>query len=463
MTTRRVLLTLLAALATAPVVRAQSPATPDLFLHSVPTGQPSGTTLPLSLADAVKRGLEQNLGVVLEQARVDASGGKRVRDLADLLPHVSAGVRESGQVVNLAAFGFTGFPGIPQVIGPFGVFDARLFLSTPLYDAVALGTMRESRELERAEAFTYRNVRELVILAVGNAYLEAVADSARVDSAKSEVATAEALAKLADDQRAAGVVAGIDVLRQQVQLESARARLITTQNTFEKQKLKLARAIGLPPGQGFELTDRPKYAAAAPIDLETAVAQAYASRDDLKSAEERVRAAEAARQAARGNAWPSVHVDADFGALGSSVSTTERTYVVAAGVRVPVFDGGTTRGKVEQADADLRARQAELEDLRATIRADVTEALLDLQAADATVHVTENARTLARQQLTQAEDRFRAGVTDTIELTEAQQANVIATERYISSVYAHTLAKAALARAVGQIEEQFLKLVGGQQ
>ncbi|MFI5179080.1 MAG: TolC family protein, partial [Vicinamibacterales bacterium] len=326
-----------------------------------------------------------------------------------------------------------------------------------------LGTLRESRELERAEGFTYRKVRELVILAVGSAYLEAVADSARVDSAKSEVATADALAKLADDQRTAGVVAGIDVLRQQVQLESARVRLITAENALEKQKLKLARAIGLPPSQVFELTDRPAYTPAAPIDLDTAVAQAYASRDDLKSAQERVLAAEAARQSARGGAWPSVSVDADVGALGSSASTTERTYMIAAGVRVPIFDGGTTRGKVQQADADLRARQAELDDLRASIRADVTAALLDLHAADAAVHVTDSARSLARQQLAQAEDRVRAGVTNTIELTEAQQAEVLATERYISSVYAHTLGKAALARALGQIEEQFLKLVGGSQ
>ncbi|MFI5177993.1 MAG: hypothetical protein ACHQO8_05505, partial [Vicinamibacterales bacterium] len=132
MTSQRIAFTLTAALAaTTGIARAQSPATPDLFLHSVPVGQPTGTTLPLSLADAVKRGLEQNLGVVLEQARVDSSGGRHLRDLADLLPHVSAGVRQSDQVVNLAAFGFTGFPGIPQVIGPFGVLDPRLFVNTP--------------------------------------------------------------------------------------------------------------------------------------------------------------------------------------------------------------------------------------------------------------------------------------------------------------------------------------------
>lgn len=452
---------LFAALAVAADVRAQSTASADSFMHSVPVGQATGDTLPLSLADAVRRGLEQNLGVLLAQTRIDSAAGRKLRELSDLLPHVTGGVRESEQVVNLAAFGFTGFAGLPQVIGPFGVFDARVYASAPIFDAAAHAELREARDAERAETAAYRNVRELVVLAVGNAYLEAVADRARVESVQAEVTTAEALAKLAEDQHNAGIVAGIDVLRQQVQLESTRARLITARNTLEKQKIKLARAIGLPPGQAFELTDRPRYAAAVPVELEAAVAEAYKFRDDLKGAEARVSAAEANRRAATAGYLPSLHVDGDVGALGSTVSSAERTYSIAAAVRVPIFEGGSTRARVQQSDADLRARKAELEDLRAGVRADVTAALLDLQAADASVRVADSARTLARQQLTQAEDRFRAGVTNTIELADAQQADAIATERYIESVYAHTVAKATLARAMGRIEEEFLKIAGG--
>ena len=465
MTGRRASLLVLAAatagLIVAASASAQTPISADSYAHSVPKGQATTDTLPLSLADAIRRGLDQNLGVLLSQTRIDSAASRRTRELSDLLPHVSGAVRDSEQVVNLAAFGFTGFPGIPQVIGPFGVFDARLYASAPIFDASAHAELREARESERAETAAYRNVRELVVLAVGNAYLEAVADRARVESVQAEVTTAEALAKLAEDQHNAGIVAGIDVLRQQVQLESTRARLITAQNVFEKQKLKLARAIGLPAGQQFELTDRPKYAAATPVPLDAAVAEAYKSRDDLKSAEARVSAAEASHKAATAGYLPSLHVDGDYGVLGSSVSSAERTYSIAAGVRVPIFDGNATRARVQQSDADLRARRAELDDLRAGIRADVEAALLDLQAADASVRVADSARTLARQQLTQAEDRFRAGVTNTIELADAQQADAIATERYIESVYAHTVAKATLARAMGRIEEEFLKLAGG--
>jgi len=461
MRTRHIALALSAWMMGAAAAAAQT--APDLYLHGVPSGTATSETIQLSLADAISRGLDHNLQIVLQQSRSSSSEGQRIKDLAALIPHLSAGVRDSDQIISLAAFGFTGFGGLPPVIGPFNVFDARLFVSTPLYDAVALGAYQESKALSTAETHADQNVRELVVLAVGSVYLEAVADEARVASAKSEVSTAEALAQLAEDQRAAGVVAGIDVLRQQVQLEGARARLIAAQNALEKAKLTLARAIGLPLDQPFALADHPTYAPAPPMTLDAALAAAYATREDLRSAESRVAAAAAARRSARGNILPSLHFDADFGAIGNSVSALDKTYTVAANVRVPIFDAGATRGKVEQADADLQARQSELEDLRAGIRQDVTMALLDLQATDASVQVARSERTLAQQQLAQAQDRVRAGVTNTIELAQAQEAEVIASERYIASVHAHLLAKAAMARALGQVQQRFLQLVGGQQ
>jgi outer membrane protein TolC len=440
---------------------AQSPAPPDVFLHGVPAGEPTSTPLALSLADAIHRGLDQNLGVILEQERLHATESARLSALADLLPHLSANVHQSDQKVNLAAFGFTGFPGIPQVIGPFGVFDARVALSTPLFDAAALGDLHESSALVEAEEHSNQFTRATVILVVGNLYLQAVANAARVDAATAQVTTAEALVQLAQDQQASGLVAGIDVLRQQVQLESARSQLISDQNALDKGKLVLARAIGLPAGQPYTLSDKMPYTPAPAMTIDQAVETATASRDDLKAAVARVAAARAARQAAVGSALPTVHLDADYGAIGSSVSTTTPTFTVAADVHVPIFQGGDTRAKVRTADAEPAQRQAELADLRAGVRYDVAAALLDVTSADAGVHVADSARTLAAQQLTQAQDRFRAGVASTIELVQAQDAVSTATERYIASVYAHNLAKAALARALGQVEQRFLQLVGG--
>lgn len=461
MTTQVAALMLVAVAASARPAAAQ--AGPDVFLRGVPAGHPSATVLPLSLTEAVHRGLDQNLGVVLEQERVRAAGSARLTDLSGLLPHVSAGVRESDTRANLAAFGFTGFPGIPQVIGPFPVFDARVFVSAPLFDAAALGDLRAGNALVRAEEHTYRQTRETVVLVVCRLYLDAVTDAARVASARSQVTSADALLRLAQDQKASGLVAGIDVVRQQVQLESARARLIGAENALGKAKLALARAIGVPAGQDVDLTDHVIYAPAPALTVEAALTQATATRDDVKSAEAKVDAARAVRQSALGTSRPSVHLDADIGALGSNASTTARTYSVAASVRVPIFNGGSERAKVQQADADLKQREAELADLRAGLQYDIAEALLDLTAADAGVQVAQNAEGLARQQLDQAQDRFRAGVASSLELVESEESVAKAAEQFITSLYNHAMAKAALARALGQVEARFPQIVGGRE
>ncbi len=451
---------LTAILGVARIAAAQTP--PDVFLHGVPAGESTGASIPLTLADAVRRGLANNLGAVLEAQRVRAAEGTRTRTLSDLLPHLSASVRQSDQVVNLAAFGFTGFPGIPQVIGPFGVFDARVAVEAPLFDPAALASYRSDSAALRAEQYTAANARDVVILVVANLYLQAVSGRARGDAARSQVATAETLYQLAQDQNAAGIVAGIDVLRQQVQLESARHRQILADNAYEKARLALARAIGLPLDQPFELTDQMAYAPAPPLTVDQAVAQAEARRADLKSAEARTDAARGARSAAAADRYPSLHVQADWGATGSRTGDTSSTYTLAASVRVPIFEGGATQGKVEQADAALRQREAELADLRAGIRYELTTALLDLNAADAAVSVARNAEDLARQQLQQAQDRFRAGIASTVELAQAQDALAAASETSINSVYSHNVAKAALARALGIVEERFAEFVGGE-
>jgi outer membrane protein TolC len=440
---------------------AQTPPS-DLFLHGVPAGEVTTTPVALSLSDAIKRGLDNNLGGLVGAQRVRAAEGARWRALGDLLPHAAANLRQSDQLVNVAAYGFTGFPGLPSLIGPYNVFDARVAVSTPLIDAAAFNNLRAETATLKAEQYTQKNTREWVVLTVGMLYLQAVADASRAEAAGVQLATAGVLAQLAEDQKSSGLVAGIDVLRQQVQLAAARQRLIAAENVADKDKLNLARAIGLPPAQAFDLTDRLPYVPAPAMTLEQATEQAWTQRDDLRSAEARADAARAARKAAMSDRLPTVHLDADYGALGSSVSAARSTYAMAATVHVPLFQGGITRGKVEQADAELRQREAELADLKAGIQYDVASALLDLKAADAAVDAARRGESLAREQVAQAQDRFQAGVASTIELVQAQDALAAASDRYIGSLYGHNMAKASLARALGSVEQHFSQFVGGQ-
>ena len=449
-----------AAVVTARPAAAQN-ATP-LTLRGVPQGTLSPMSVPLTLQDAVQRGLQQNLAAILEEQRLKGAESTRLEALSALLPHVGGSLRQSEQKISTASFGFQ-FPGVPTVIGPFDVFDARLTLSTPLFDARAIGGVRAGKALVRAGQASLRDVRETIVLAVGTLYLQVQADAARVESARAEVTTAETLVGLATDQKAAGIVAGIDVLRQQVQLQSARARLITAENVYEKRKLSLARAIGLPGGQTFTLASRTTFHAAPPLTLDQAVAEASAAREDVKAAQARVDAARYTRQAEAAARWPSLHLDADLGTVGRDTSALDRTYAIAALVRVPVFEGGETRARVQRAQAELRIREAELADLTGSIRYDVSAALLDVRAADAGVEVADSARTLSRQELDQAQDRFKAGVASTLELVQAQESVATATEQYIDSLYAHAVAKGTLTRALGQVESRFVALVGGEQ
>jgi outer membrane protein TolC len=132
-------------------------------------------------------------------------------------------------------------------------------------------------------------------------------------------------------------------------------------------------------------------------------------------------------------------------------------------VHMPLFQGGTVSGKIEQADADLRQREAELADLRAGVEFEISAALLDLKAADAAVEVARTGESLARQQLEQAEDRFRSGVASSIELVQAQEALAVASDQFIADVYGHNIAKASLARALGVAETSVADFVRGQQ
>jgi outer membrane protein TolC len=246
-----------------------------------------------------------------------------------------------------------------------------------------------------------------------------------------------------------------------VELKAREQQLIVAQNRLARARLSLARAIGLPLGQAFRLTDRITYSPPPPMTVEEALERAYASRSDWKSAQAEVRAAEDARKAARAEALPSVEVNADYGAIGPSLSGGLATYSYGATLRVPLFEGGKVKGKTISADAVLDARRSLMEDLRSRIDFDVRTALLDLGAAGDRVAVAQTALELAREQLTQAKDRFEAGVANNVDVVQAQQALAGATESYISSVYDHNVAKAATARALGVAEAMYQEFVRG--
>jgi outer membrane protein TolC len=431
------------------------------FLGGVPSGTATPQPLALSITEAIARALQHNLGLLISDEGVTHAKGARLDALSALLPNVNGRLTETRQKINLEAFGFPLPAGFPSVVGPFNVFDARVYLSQTVLDFHALNDTRaENHNLAAAQA-TYKSARDTVVLVAANAYLQALASAARAETARAQMQTADALYRQTVDMRQSGLVAGIDLLRAEVQLGTERQRVTAAENDVEKSKLQLARLMGLPIGQEFTLSDELPYVPVPEMTLDQALDRAYGARPDFQAALERVAAAESARRAIVGEALPSIRVTADYGEIGLTVGTATGTFSIVGALNVPIFQGGRTQARLLEADADLRNRKSELEDLKGGIYYEVRNAFLDLKSTGDQLDVATRGRELASQQLTQARDRFAAGVGDNIEVIQAQQAVALANEQYIGSLYGYNVAKALLARGLGVAEEAIRQYLGG--
>ncbi len=422
---------------------------------SVPEAKPTPGVLPLTFSDAIERALRQNLAGLLSEYNTIEARGQKWQQLSDLLPNVNGDVQETRQKLSTEAEGFTAklLPGIPPIIGPYSYFDVRASATQRVFDWKAIQKYRSSVIGESVARFNLKDARDLVVFATGNAYLQAIAGAARVETAQAQVETAHALYEKAIAQQHAGVAPAIDTLRAQVEYQMRQQQLIAATNDFAKQKISLARVIGLASGQEFELADKAPYEAFPIPDLETSLQRAYSLRSDYKAARDRLVAAQLERSAATAGYFPTLDMAVNFGEIGAAPGDVLPTYAVVGTLNIPIFQGGRVHGDVLKAEASLRQAQAQLADVRAQIDQDIRNALLDLKSSADQVEVAQSSVNLAEQALTQSRDRFSAGVTDNLEVVQAQEALAAAHESLISSLYLHNLAKVSFARALGRAEE----------
>ena len=438
------------------------------YQNSASAGPPSDQPLSLSLDQALKMGLRYNLGAITAESSSERAKGQDIVARSVLYPNFSGGARESVEQIDLASFGFKfKFPpnlgiNIPNIVGPFNYFDLRGYLTQRVADVNAVRRYQSARDEQRAAELSAADSREIVVYVVTAAYLQVLAESARVDSAKVQVESAQAIFQQASDRFAAGLSAKIDMTRSQVELQTQQQRLTAEQADYGKQKIGLARLIGLSPGQSFMLADKIPYAPLDSISLEQALSLAAQNRSDLKAAEAQVHAAEFARKAAVAEHYPTLGIVADYGVIGINPANSHGTFDVSAQLLFPIWAGGRTHGDIVEAEATLKQRRAEYESTRSRVEADVRNAYLDLDAAVEQVRVAQSRRELARDELTQSTDRFASGVADTVEVTQAQEVVASAESDYIADLNAHNLAKASVARAIGQGEKIMRDLLRSQ-
>ena len=442
-----------------PGAGASGQSAPPNFQGSVTEGVAGTQILDLTLDDAIQRGLRNNLGIILSGTQTASARGERLSQLQNLLPSVNAHIQESVMQTDLAAEGLR-FPGFPTIVGPFGFTDIRASLAWSLADVNSLHQYLASRHNFRAAQLSAEDARQLVILTVGNAYLLVVADETQVSSVQAQVATAKVSLDQAIDSHDAGTAPLLDELRARVDFQSLEQQLISAQNSLEKDRLALARTIGLPLDQKFNLVDKEPYRAFDQIDLNQALNQAHLNRKDLQAMMEQTKAAEEMRKAATADRYPVLSANADYGDIGVNVSHSHGTVDATGVVSVPVFKEYGLRGEAEQAQARLDSAKDQLSDASAQVDADVRDALLDIQSAQRQVEVARSSVELANEALSEAQQRYAAGVSDNLPVSQAEQSLAQANLQYVSSLYRHNVAKLSLARALGAADN-YKSYLGG--
>jgi outer membrane protein TolC len=429
-------------------------------------GLPAGP-VALTLGDAIKRGLETNLGAIAAGNSAAAARAQSLQAHAALLPYISVSASDTVAQTNLAAFGFVFNlpPGlnfsIPSVVGPYNYSQAQVALTESIYDPVARRNWNAAKELERASNLSVKDARELVVIAVAGAYLQTTATAARIESQRAQVANAQAVYDQARIRKEAGTNARIDVMRTLVELQTQKQRLNSLASDLRKQKLALARVVGLPLDRELTLTE-PLTPDTIPIpEPAGAVEQALKQRSDLAAAKAQVRAAERAVSAAHAERLPSVTFNGDYGVLGANPVETHGVFTATGSVTVPVWTGNRVKADVEQADVALRQRQAELADQQGRVEQEVRSALIELETATGQLQLAATNRDYAAETLREARDRFNLGVTTTVEVVQAQEQVAGAEADYISSLFSLDLARLNLSRAAGQAEMSLPDLLKG--
>jgi outer membrane protein TolC len=413
------------------------------------------------LIEAVQLALRSNLGLIDTEQANASSRAARVRELSALLPHLNANASQHYSLISSTTATGGLKVGLPSLIGPYSYQSLDLELSQDVADANALYRLRSASQESAASAMSNLDSRNIVVLAAASAYIAIASSQSRVRADQAELVSAKALETLMYDRVEHGISPKIDLIRAKVAERTAEQRLDMAQIQLQKDKLALTRIIGLPIEQQFDLTTPLSYHDAPAFDLQTMLDAAQANRYDLKAAATMEAASVSAIKAAGARRLPTLSVGASYGGGGITPSHLYNTFDVGGSIRVPLFTGGEIAADVSAAKATQVRRHAEYRDLEARVQYDVRSAFLDLQGAERSVSVAGQNLDLAKEGLKEARDRFDVGLSNALEVIEAQRAIAEAEDNYISSIYAHNLAKLMLIRSTGTAEKDLQSYVGG--
>jgi outer membrane protein TolC len=432
-----------------------------LFAGSIGASAQQTPPIRLTLQDAIQKGLQANLGVLVAGTRVDEAEGTRMRRLsAALLPRVNAQTYANMQNHDLRAEGlsFTGIP-IPSVVGPLSNYDFRIYAQQNVVDLASYRGLKASERALDASKMDDRDARDLIVRSIAALYLNAQSAAARVDAAQSRVTDSSSLLKLAKDKHDAGTATGVDVLRAEVQLANDRQALLIAGNQLQQSLLALARNLGMEPGTPLELAEPLRYQALKQPDAETLAPAALLARADYLSLASQRQGLVEQQSANRARSYPKLSVNGNIGEIGRSIGGVQTTGLIQGQIDFTIFDKDRN-GEAQELASRVKRIDDQMADLRRGIEEELREALLNLDSAAEQVTVAREGQELAQRELELAQDRFRQGTANNVEVVTAQDELARAEENYILAVSSHVDAKFALARAMGDTEKNIVRFMG---
>lgn len=416
--------------------------------------------LRLSLHEALQASVDNNVTVRLLKERIAAAQSAASTSLGAMLPNVSGFLNGRSQTVNLAAFGLpperlSGLGLSRSVTDPFEVYDARASLVQHLFSLSLIQRWRAAKTGIEVATLEAEIAKRDVMATVGLLYMEALRADEAVKARRADIELSQQLLKLAQDRKAAGVATGLDVTREEVQLENTRQRLLVAQNDHESARLNLIRALGIDFDVHLVLTDSLTFVTVVHEKPYEALATAQENRTELKAQANRQRLASLSHSSVESERVPSLSLNGDYGWIGLKPDEAYATRTLGLTLSVPIFDGGQREGRISETRSRVRQEAIRMKDVSDQVSLEVRNALLTLESSTQQVGVSHKGLDLAQQELAFARDRFAAGLATNIEVTNAQTSVARARDNVIEALFRFNASRINLARAKGELEKMF--------
>jgi outer membrane protein TolC len=457
---------------TAPLPSAPSAvARPLVLAGGVTVAREQPGTVRLTLDDAIATALKENTQLRVQNDQLAYVHGQVLTVENSLTPNITVNGDIEAQEIDLAALGFK--PGtlagvkfngqsVPPIapIVKVNQMQAQAQVSQALFNAPSFFLYRAAKKAAEAANWQLLNDRGGVVMGTGGLYLKALADEAQVKDAEGLLQQDQVVYDHAKAERDAGTGINLDVLRAQVQLQQEQQSLVQAENAVAKDKINLNREMNQPAGQALELVDAVPFAEFDELSLDDALKLAYERRKDLRGYEAQLAVAQETQKAVKFERLPTLGLGGYYGVVDVFGSVSHGEFAAEGQMSVPLFEEGALRGQKEVAVAQTRALQQQVASTRASIEGEIRSAMLDVESARELVKVARSNVDLATQALSDATQRFTAGVDDSLPVVKAQATLVGAQTQVIQAEFEYNYAKLTLARNTGVVETQYRQYLG---